>query len=98
MIDTNFQKNKEEIAKKIKEKAINLKCPVCDNQNMILGEGYFAHDLQNDLNSRTMGGKNIPTIPIICSNCGYMREFAAGVLKLLPTADNIDSTKQAIGN
>lgn len=83
-MDTNFENNKEEIVNKIKEKAQNLACPICGNKNMVLGGGFFAHDLQSNLTSRTMGGQNIPTIPIICSNCGLVREFSMGVLGLLP--------------
>ncbi len=90
-MDTNFQNKKEEIIAKIKEKAKNLTCPICENKNMILGDGFFAHDLQGDLSSRTMGGQNIPTIPVICSNCGFTREFALGVLGFLPTKDDSET-------
>lgn len=87
MENYDFQQNKEEIVKKIKEKARMLKCPVCNNDNMIMGDGYFTHDIQKNLTSRVIGGENIPTIPIVCSNCGFIREFAAGVLGLLPKKD-----------
>ncbi len=84
MDETNFQENKESIIQKVKKKAINLQCPVCSNQNMMIADGYFAHDIQNSLKSRTLGGQNVPVIPIICSNCGLIREFAAGVYGLIP--------------
>jgi transcription elongation factor Elf1 len=84
MNDTNFLNNKEKIARSIREKAKVLSCPVCGNENMFLSDGYIAHDLQDDLVTRKIGSKNIPTIPIICSNCGLVREFAVGVLGLLP--------------
>ena len=87
-MDTNFEIKKEEIIAKIKEKAKNLSCPICENKNMVLGGGFFAQDLQKDLSSRTMGGQNIPTIPVICSNCGFIREFALGVLGFLPKPAN----------
>jgi hypothetical protein len=90
MNSADFQKNKENIIKKIQEKAKILKCPVCGETQMILGDGFFAHDIQLDLKNRTMGGLNIPTIPIVCSNCGLIREFAAGVLGLLPKEEKKD--------
>lgn len=83
MINTNFEENKNEIISLIKKRGTNLRCPICNNDNMIVGEGYFAHDLQKDLISRQMGGFNIPTVPVVCSNCGFLREFSAGVLGLL---------------
>ncbi len=79
--------DKEDIIKKINERAKNLRCPVCSNVHMIIGDGYFAHDIQKDFTNRIMGGKNIPTIPIICSNCGLVREFSVGILGLLSKKD-----------
>ncbi len=84
-MDTNFENKKDEIISKIREKAKDLTCPICENKNMVLGGGFFAHDLQNNLSSRVMGGQNIPTVPVICSNCGFVREFSLGVLGFLPT-------------
>lgn len=83
-MDTNFKNNSEKIASKIKEKIPNLKCPVCSHADFTLTEGYFAHDLQDDLLSRHIGGKNVPVVPVACKNCGFVMEFAAGILGLLP--------------
>ncbi len=93
MSNLDFQNSKDEVIAKIKEKATNLTCPVCGNKNMVLGDGFFAHDLQKNLSSRTMGGQNVPTVPVICSSCGFVREFAAGILGLLPT-NNSDTDSQ----
>ena len=89
-MDTNLQNNKESIASKIKEKAPNLKCPACSQNGFAFAEGYFAHDLQDNLDSRQMGGKNIPVVPIVYKNCGYIMEFAAGALGLLPKPNEIN--------
>lgn len=83
MENTNFFENKENILKKIEDKCKNLKCPICENDNMILGEGYLTHDIQQNLVSRQMGGSNIPTVPVVCSNCGFLREFSIGILGLI---------------
>lgn len=88
MMDTNFSNNKESIVKKINSKVSNLKCPVCLNSDFVFTDGYFAHDLQEDLVSRQMGGKNVPVVPIACKNCGFIMEFSAGVLGILPNKDN----------
>lgn len=87
-MDTNFQNNKDNIVKRIQEKAPGLKCPACSNPDFVLTEGYFAHDLQDDLVSRHMGGKNVPVVPIACKKCGFIMEFAAGILGILPEEGN----------
>jgi RNase P subunit RPR2 len=83
-MDTNFENNKNNIAGKIQSKIPTLKCPACSESNFILAEGYFAHDLQEDLINRRIGGKNVPIVPIICKNCGFIMEFSAGILDILP--------------
>lgn len=83
-MDNNFEGNKEKVVSELKKKIPNLKCPICANAALTLAGGFFAHDLQQNLNQRQIGGINIPTVPIICNNCGYVMEFAAGTLGLLP--------------
>ena len=89
-MDTNFQNSKEEIVKKIQEKAGNLKCPACSHSDFILTEGYFTHDLQDNLVSRHIGGKNVPVFPVVCKNCGFIMEFAVGALGFLPKKDDAE--------
>ena len=83
-MDTNFEGIKNKIIEELSKRIGNLKCPFCTKQEFVLGGGFFAHDLQPNLTSRQMGGVNIPAIPVICKNCGYLAEFAAGTLGLLP--------------
>ena len=83
-MDTNFEHNKEKIVSELNKKVPDLKCPICSHTALTLSGGFFAHDLQQDLGQRQIGGVNIPTIPIICTRCGYVMEFAAGTLGLLP--------------
>lgn len=83
-MDTNFQNKREDIVKKIYEKTSGLKCPACSKSEFVLTDGYFAHDLQDDLVTRHMGGKNVPVVPIACKSCGFIMEFSAGILGILP--------------
>lgn len=83
-MDTNFKNIEAQVIEKLKVFAPNMKCPICSTSDFILGGGYFAHDIQKDLQSRQIGGQNVPTIPIICKKCGYLMEFSAGLLGLLP--------------
>jgi len=95
-MDTNFERNKEKIVSELKKKVPDLKCPICSHTALTLGGGFFAHDLQQDFGQRQIGGVNIPTIPIICTKCGYVMEFAAGTLGLLPQKTQEEQTKPNI--
>ncbi len=92
-METNFEKEKSKIIAELSKKVTSLECPICKSSNFELGGGYFAHDLQEDLKNRRMGGINIPTVPLICKNCGYLLEFAAGTLGLLPKDESANETK-----
>ena len=89
-MSTSFDENKNKIIETLKSRISNFECPFCKRKEFALGEGYFAHDLQQDLKSRQLGGVNIPTVPVICKSCGYVAEFAAGLLGLLPKEEDKD--------
>lgn len=93
-METNFEENKKKIISKLIEKVKDLECPICHKTNFEFGGGYFAHDLQDDLKSRKLGGVNIPTVPLVCKNCGYLLEFAAGTLDLLPKSEKEESKSE----
>ena len=93
-MSTKFDDNKNKIIEELKKRISNFECPICKHKEFVLGGGYFAHDLQQDLKSRQMGGVNIPTVPLICKNCGYIAEFAVGTLGLLPKEEDKDIEKK----
>ena len=57
---------------------------MCQNKNFIMADGYFNNNMQTDFGSISIGGPAIPTIGIICDNCGFVSQHAIGVLGLLP--------------
>jgi transcription elongation factor Elf1 len=81
MISIEEQKR---IVSELNHKIPTLKCPMCNHNNFVLAEGYFTNSLQAKVGSFVIGGPAIPTIPIICSNCGFLSQHAMGVLGLLP--------------
>lgn len=93
-MSTKFEDNRSIIVEAFKTKGLSFVCPLCSHKEFVLGGGYFAHDLQQDLKNRQLGGVNIPTVPLICKNCGYIAEFAAGTLGLLPKEDDRDVEKR----
>ena len=79
---TNEQK--EKIKAELLKKVPTLICPMCQNRSFAMAEGYFSNTLQADFNSLAIGGHAIPTIGIICNNCGFVSQHAIGRLGLLP--------------
>ena len=59
-------------------------CPRCGKQNFVMADGYFNRAMQDNFSSITLGGPSIPTLAVVCSNCGWVAEHALGVLGLLP--------------
>jgi hypothetical protein len=56
---------------------------MCGHNKFILTDGYFNHSVQANTNNISIGGPSVPTIAIICSNCGFVSQHAIGLLGLL---------------
>ena len=74
----------QELENRIKSKGKTLICPICSNNNFALSDGYTRRFLNDKINQITLGGLNIPSITVICTNCGHIIDFSVGVLGLLP--------------
>ena len=76
--------DKKLIVDKLSEKGVRAPCPMCGNKNFILADGYFTNTIQSNPKAGfILGGPSIPTIAIICSNCGFTSQHALGALGLL---------------
>lgn len=83
-------KQKELIVKKLTEKLIEkgIKCPMCGKDHFFIADGYFYNDLQDNLNGFSLGGPTaLPTIPIVCGNCGFVSQHALRVLGVMPNSN-----------
>ena len=81
--DVLSESQRQEIVQKLTSKVPDLKCPICGNQHFTIVDGYFTFTIQKDLQNIQLGGTTIPTIAIICNNCGFVSSHALGVLGLL---------------
>jgi hypothetical protein len=79
---------KKKIAEALEKRKHGLTCPMCQNKSFIMADGYFNNNMQTDFGSFSIGGPAIPTIAIVCSNCGFVSQHALGVLGLLPKEEN----------
>lgn len=82
MIDED---KKAEITEILTERGAVKPCPRCDNEQFALADGYFNQVIQKDLEGMSLGGPSIPSVAVVCTNCGYISQHALGVLGLLPS-------------
>lgn len=71
-----LEKLVKELSVKIKHK--KYKCPICEYEQVMQAcTGIFLNILhENNLDPLRFGPKGIPTLPIICNNCGYITQHA----------------------
>jgi predicted nucleic-acid-binding Zn-ribbon protein len=83
---TDQQKNEivGRLTERLQKYGLAPKCPMCGNQNFAIADAYLLNLLQSDLKSISLGGPTIPSIAIICTNCGFISQHALGSLDLLP--------------
>lgn len=80
------QDEKQKIIHELNAKfnSAGARCPMCGNTHFIIADGYFNTFLQDSIKNISLGGDSIPSIPIICSKCGFISMHALGILGLLP--------------
>lgn len=88
MVKELTKEEKKKIIDALSKKGVKVICPMCGNKHFILADGYFSNTLQQDIKNVSLGGSGIPTIPVVCSNCGFISQHALGVLGLLPKEEN----------
>lgn len=88
------EEQKQEIIRKLQEKGVKTKCPMCDHDNFIIADGYFANIVQKKpVGAIVLAGQTIPTIPIICAKCGFISQHAIGILGLIKREEERNNDK-----
>ena len=78
------QEEQDRIVAALKQKGATRPCPRCNANAFALLGGYFNHAIEPRLGGMSIGGPSIPTVVVVCSNCGWVAEHAVGALGLLP--------------
>lgn len=78
---------KKKLLSTLEGRGVKLPCPRCGNNRFTLIDGYLNHPLQLELSGMVIGGPSIPSVGVVCENCGYLSQHALGVLGLLPKAN-----------
>jgi len=83
------QEEKNNIITRLQERGAQMPCPRCGHQHFSLTDGYFSHQVQQSFGELTIGGgPTIPTVVVICTQCGFLSQHALGSLGLLPPSPN----------
>ncbi|MCK4814176.1 hypothetical protein KA005_00275 [bacterium] len=79
-------KEKQKIVGILSKKGAVHPCPRCGEKGFTLLDGYFNQTIQQTLGGGNtfIGGPSVPSIVVVCNNCGYMSQHALGVLGLMP--------------
>ena len=78
------QTQKENIIKALADRGVKLPCPRCGKNSFTLLDGYFNQTIQTQLGGMVIGGPSVPSVVVVCTNCGYLSQHAIGTLGLLP--------------
>lgn len=74
------EEDKRRIANELSRRIPDLSCPMCHKKNFIITDGYFNSPINANLQGMVLGGPSIPSIGIICANCGFISQHALGIL------------------
>ena len=74
---------KKKIAKVMSERVGHFVCPICHQSRYTFVDGYTIDPVQDDYKAMQIGGKIIPSILLVCNNCGHIDRFSLGVLGLM---------------
>ena len=62
--------DRKEIISKLNERLGDRKCPMCGQGDFMVADAFVAVTLQPDFAQWVVGGRNLPSVPIICRHCG----------------------------
>ncbi len=83
------EQEKKDIVSAIEERSAYGPCPRCGQKKFTLLEGYVELRPKQSLSGRLsiFNTPTIPTVMIVCNNCGFMSQHALGILGLLNYED-----------
>ena len=92
------QAKKIEIINELNKRVQSFICPICHQAKYSFLDGYTVDPLQNNYKNLELGGKVIPSVMIVCNNCGHLDRFSLGVLGLLEKENNTEEKRENYSN
>jgi ribosomal protein S27AE len=78
------------LSERLEKYAKRSACPMCGHGHFTIADAYLSNTLQSDFKLVNLGGPSIPSLAIICTNCGFISQHSLGILGLLPAEVNRD--------
>lgn len=75
---------KKEIIQALANRIEKMECPICHRESFSLLDGYISDSVQENYRIQTIGSKTIiPSVALVCNNCGFISQHSLGVLELM---------------
>jgi ribosomal protein L37E len=81
------QEQKDKIVAKLEERGAKLPCPRCGSRSFTLLDGYFTQPVCAEIGAIVLGGTTVPSIVVVCTQCGFLSQHALGALGMLPATE-----------
>lgn len=77
------EETKKQIINALSKRVGSFVCPICHQSKYSFVDGYTVDAVQEDYKAVLLGGRLIPSVMLVCNNCGHIDRFSLGVLGLL---------------
>ncbi len=74
---------KKQIINALTQRVGGFVCPICHQAKYTFIDGYTLDPLQEEYQGLHLGGKMVPSVMLVCGNCGHIDKFSLGVLGLM---------------
>lgn len=81
------EEKKRQIANALSIRTGNFVCPICHQSRYTLLDGYFVDVIQDKYQGMQLGGRLLPSVMLVCNNCGHLESFSLGVLGLMESEE-----------
>lgn len=83
------EEKKRQIANALSIRIGNIVCPICHQSRYTLLDGYFVDVIQDKYQGMQLGGRLLPSVMLVCNNCGHLESFSLGVLGLMEAEEKM---------
>ncbi len=82
---------KRQIANALAMRIGTIVCPICHQSKYTLLDGFFVDAIQDHYQGMQLGGRMLPSVMLVCNNCGHLESFSLGALGLMQSEKREDN-------
>lgn len=87
------EERKKQIISALNQRVSSFVCPICHQARYTFVEGYTVDTVQEDFKDVQLGGRIIPSVVLVCGNCGHIDRFSLGLLGLMEKEEQSEENK-----